>query len=543
MNKKNEKIGADKIRRAEQLLKKYKAGKASLENRIISNEQWWRLRHWGEFPVAAEDYNRPMPASAWLFNSIANKHADAMDNIPEPSVLPREQNDEQAASQLSQLLPAVLERCGYEKLYSDGWWYKLKNGTMCQAVMWDPSAENGRGDIAIKNIDLLNLFWEPGIKDIQDSANVFYVSLADNEQLEARYPVLKGKLGGDTVNVARYKYDDNIDAGEKSAVIDWYYKKHTGGGMQLHYCRFAAGTVLYASENDEYCYDGFYAHGMYPFVLDPLFMQEGTPCGFGYIDIMRDAQMYIDKLGQVVLEHTVQMSRKRFFIKQNSAVREEEFADWRKPFVHVAGNLSDDDIREISLDPLDSAVMAAMKNKIDELKETSGNRDFSQGGTNNGVTAASAIAALQEAGSKLSRDMIKGSYFAFQDVCYLVIELVRQFYDTPRMYRITGGYASFDNSLIRPQRVNSVFGVEQDMRKPVFDVVCRAAKKSPFSKAAQNELAKELFRMGFFNPELSGQARSCIEMMDFEGKESVQRAIEMSAQNSTIPPLKEEGTI
>jgi len=75
---------------------------------------------------------------------------------------------------------------------------------------------------------------------------------------------------------------------------------------------------------------------------------------------------------------------------------------------------------------------------IEELKETRGNRDFSQGGTTSGVTATSAIAALQEAGSKLSRDMIKGSYHAFTQIACLVIRLIRQFYDEPRAFRILG---------------------------------------------------------------------------------------------------------
>ncbi len=522
------KIGREEIIRAEGILKKYKAGKACLENRIISNEQWWKMRHWSEIEASDYDVNRPRPASAWLFNSIANKHADAMDNIPEATVLPRMRDDEQAAKQLTRIVPAVLERCGYEKLYSDGWWYKLKNGTMCQAVLWDPTLENGKGDIAIRNIDLLNLFWEPGIKDIQDSRNVFYVSLYDNDYLAQMYPEIADKLSGDTVNIARYRYDDNVDVSEKTAVIDWYYKVHGLKGDILHYCRFAAETVLYSSENDTDCKNGFYEHGKYPFVLDPLFMQEGTPCGFGYIDIMRDAQLYIDKLGQVILEHTVQMSRKRFFIKHNSAVREEEFADWRRPFVHVAGNLSDDDIREIKIEPLDSAVMTAMNNKIEELKETSANRDFSQGGTAGGVTAASAIAALQEAGNKLSRDMIKGTYFAFQNVCYLVIELIRQFYSTPRSYRIAGGYTAYDNALLKAMPY-TVFGQEIEPHEPVFDVICKAAKKSPFSKAAQNELAKEMFSLGFFNPALADQALACIDMMDFEGKEQLVESIRANA--------------
>ena len=243
---------------------------------------------------------------------------------------------------------------------------------------------------------------------------------------------------------------------------------------------------------------------------------------------MRDAQTYIDKLSQVVLEHTVQMSRKRYFIRQNSAVNEAEFADMRNRFVHVAGNLGNDDIREITAEPLDSAVMSALSFKIDELKETSGNRDFSQGSTSGGVTAASAIAALQEAGSKLSRDMIKGTYYAFEEVCTLIIELVRQFYDSARQFRITGGYAEFDNREMLSREV-SMFGVPIGEKKPVVDVVCTAAKKSTFSKAAQNELALQLFKLGFFKPEMAAEALGCLDMMDFEGKESVERIIKEGA--------------
>ena len=522
-----EKIGRAQVLAAAAVLRKYKEGKAVLDKRIVSNEQWWKMRHWGEIGYEPDE-TRPQPASAWLFNSIANKHADAMDNIPEPSVLPREQGDEECARQLSLLLPAVLERCGYEKLYSDGWWYKLKNGTACQAVVWDPVLEDGRGDIAIRNIDILNLFWQPGIKDLEESANLFYVSLIEKEQLCEMYPQLKDSISDETASTEKYRTDDRIDNSGKAEVVDWYYKKIVGGKKILHYCRFCGDKVLYSSEDDENCKDGFYSHGRYPFVIDPLFVQEGTPCGFGYIDVMRDAQMYIDKLSQVVLEHTVQMSRKRYFIRQNSAVNEAEFADRRNMFVHVAGSLTNDDIREIKTEPLDSAVMSALSFKIDELKETSGNRDFSQGSTSGGVTAASAIAALQEAGSKQSRDMIKGTYFAFQQVCYLIIELIRQFYDTPRSFRITGGYDAFDNSAIKEQS-RELFGVQLGTKKPVFDIVCTASKKSPFSKASQNELAKQLFQLGFFNPETAVQALGCLAMMDFEGKEEIERVIRDNA--------------
>ena len=531
-------IGSEEVRQAAQVLQKYKEGKANLEQRIIGNEQWYKLLHWGQLRKEGKAGGDVEPASAWLFNSIANKHADAMDSYPKPNVLPREEGDREDAKMLSSVLPVILERNGFEQTYSDVWWYKLKSGTGVYGVFWNPRLENGLGDIDIRKLDLLNLFWEPGISDLQKSRNLFSVELLDNKVLESRYPELKGKLGGDVIDVARYIYDDAVDTADKTVVVDWYYKNEDESGKTLlHYVKFAGDTVLFASENEpEYRERGFYDHGEYPVVFDTLFLEEGTPAGFGYIDIMRDAQGYIDRLGGAILKNSLVGAKPRFFIKDTASINEEEFADTAKDFVHVAGQLSEENLRQITVEPVSSAALNVLQMKIDELKETSGNRDFSQGSTASGVTAASAIAALQEAGSKLSRDMNKSGYRAFQKINYLCIELIRQFYDEPRSFRITGTqgaeeFTLFDNRRLRPARQEGVFGVDTGYRRPVFDIVVTSQKASPFNTIAQNELAKEMFSMGFFNPELSDQALCAVDLMDFEGKEMVRQKI---SQNGTL---------
>lgn len=531
-------IGSEEVRQAAQVLQKYKEGKANLEQRIIGNEQWYKLLHWGQLRKEGKAGGDVEPASAWLFNSIANKHADAMDSYPKPNVLPREEGDREDAKMLSSVLPVILERNGFEQTYSDVWWYKLKSGTGVYGVFWNPRLENGLGDIDIRKLDLLNLFWEPGISDLQKSRNLFSVELLDNKVLESRYPMLKGKLGGDVIDVARYIYDDAVDTTDKTVVVDWYYKNEDESGKTLlHYVKFAGDTVLFASENEpEYRERGFYDHGEYPVVFDTLFLEEGTPAGFGYIDIMRDAQGYIDRLGGAILKNSLVGAKPRFFIKDTASINEEEFADTAKDFVHVAGQLSEENLRQITVEPVSSAALNVLQMKIDELKETSGNRDFSQGSTASGVTAASAIAALQEAGSKLSRDMNKSGYRAFQKINYLCIELIRQFYDEPRSFRITGTqgaeeFTLFDNRRLRPARQEGVFGVDTGYRRPVFDIVVTSQKASPFNTIAQNELAKEMFSMGFFNPELSDQALCAVDLMDFEGKEMVRQKI---SQNGTL---------
>ena len=521
------------IRKAAEELEKYRRGRMKLEARIKENEQWYKLLHWREVG-GSKNPGDPEPTSAWLLNSMANKHADAMDNYPDPAILPRAQDDKQAAKRLSEIVPVIMEQQDFEETYDSAWWRKLKTGTAVYSVVWDKHLENGLGDVAIRSVDLLNLYTEPGVSEIQDSRNVFVVTMQDNDLLEEAYPQLAGKLG-DTAEAAKYYYDEDVDLSEKTAVVDWYYKLQTPDGRSiLHYCKYCGDEVLYASEDDPNCAEGYYEDGDYPFVVDTEFKTEGSPFGFGWLDVCKSPQMYIDKLGQVILKNSIMAARPRWFVNGAGMVNEEEYADWEKDFIHVvgAGNPADS-MQQVDVKPVDGMVANVLQYKVDELKETSGNRDFSQGGTTAGITAASAISALQEAGSKLGRDSIRRSYRAFARIVYMVIERIRQFYTEPREFRITGEngeqFVSFDNSAIAPQQMPTAYGIEET-RRPVFDIKVKPQKRNAYSTLAQNELAKEFYSAGFFNPQLADQALACVEMMDFEGKDEVVQKIQQNAQ-------------
>ena len=528
-------IGQEQLRQANLTLQKYKEGKANLEQRVIDNEEWYRLRHWE--CMRGKKKQQVEPVSAWLLNAIANKHADAMDNYPAPNILPRERDDVEEARRLSDIVPVVLEQTGYEGTYSEAWWDKLIGGTAIYGVFWDSGKLNGLGDIAVEPVDVLNLFWEPGITDIQDSANVFHLSLADNKALESSYPQLSGNLGGSTLDISKYVYDDTVDTSGKSVVVDWYYKKQVGKTTVLHFCKYVNDTVLYATENDEtMAKRGWYDHGKYPFVFDPLFRIKGTPCGFGYIDIGKGAQEYIDRGDQAVMQNMLSNAKPRYFIRSDGSVNEAEYGDMTKDFVHTDGNLGQDSILPIAGKGLSSIYLNVLDRKVEELKETTGNRDVSTGGSASGVTAASAIAAMQEAGSKLSRDSNKAAYRAFREIVLLVVELIRQFYDLPRQFRIIGAngeqsFISYTNAGLLPQAQGNDFGVDMGYRVPLFDIEIAAEKASPYSKLSQNELALQFFGAGFFNPQLTDQALACLEMMDFDGKDRMMQRI---AHNGTL---------
>lgn len=527
-------IGVEQIREANNTLQKYKQGKANLEQRIIDNEQWYKLRHW---ECMRDKKQQVQPTSAWLFNSLANKHADAMDNFPSPNILPREEGDKAEAEMLSSIIPVILEQNDFEETYDNVQDYRLKSGTGVYGIFWDNEKMNGLGDISILKADLINLFWEPGITDIQRSRHLFHVELADNDLLEQEYPQLRGKLSSSSIDLSKYVYDDTVDTSTKSAVVDWYYKKRQNGRNVLHYCKYVNDVVLFATENDpEMAERGWYDHGQYPFVFDPLFSMEGTPCGFGYIDVGKDTQAYIDRANQAIMQNMLANAKPRHFIRSDGSVNEAEYADTTKDFIHVDGSLGQDSILPVQGKPLNNVYIEVLHDKIDELKETTGNRDISTGGTTSGVTAASAIAAMQEAGSKLSRDNNKASYRAFRKVVLMVIELIRQFYDLPRCFRIMGEngtarFVEYSNTNLQPQMQGMEMGVDMGYRLPLFDVEITAQKASPYSKMSQNELALQFFGAGFFNPQMSDQALACLEMMDFDRKQGIMQRI---AQNGMM---------
>ena len=524
-------IGTEEVRRAADILRRYHAGKRQLEQRIIDNEQFWKLRHWQQMEKTGQGGNPadPQPTSGWLVNCILSKHADAMDCYPEPTVLPREPGDREEAGKLTRILPVILKKNGFKRTYSSAWWYKLKSGCAVYGVFWDAGKLNGLGDISIRRMDLLNLFWEPGVTDIQDSPHFFSTELQDREALEERYPQAKGKADRGGWTLSRYLYDDAVDTSGKVLVVDWYYHTRENGRRVLQYCKFVGDTVLYATENDPDMRDrGWYDHGRYPFVFDVLFPEEGTPAGYGYVDLCKSPQKQIDLMNQAILKNTLASATPRFFVRSDGAVNENEYADWTRPFVHTNGNLGSDSIAPIQTAGLDSVYVAILQSKIAEMKETAGNRDVANGGTAGGVTAATAIAALQEAGGKLSRNMIDDGYEAFSDVVTLCIELIRQFYSLPRQFRLLGvmgqeEFVSYDSRGLQPQAVDD--GVVSGYRVPEFDLEVSAQDENPYKTMEYNQLALQLFQMGFFRADMADQALRCLELMQFRSKDTLAEVI------------------
>ncbi len=511
-------IGAPQITAALAELRRWRRGRASFDNRVKTEEEFFRLR------VAPKTHRNSegesfAPNSAWLVNTVLQKHADMMENMPTATCLAREPQDEMDAKALSSILPVILERCDFEETYAENMWFKLKHGLCAYGVFWNNDIENGLGDIDVRGVDVRNLYWQPGVRHLQDSRSVYFVQSMSADEVKSRFP----HYDGHGASAASMGFSGSGEEGEMLAVVDWYYKKRTESGTTvLHYCKFTGECVLFASENEPGYENGWYEHGQYPFVLDVLYPMEGECGGFGIIALARDPQCYIDRVDRNLLEYMDWATRVRYFCKRNTGMNEAEFSDLTRRIVEVDGDLDEERVRQITVAGLDPFWLDLKESKIAELKETTANRDVLQGVPDGGVTAASAILALQEAGNKTMRDIVAASYRSFVQLVRLVVECVRQFYTEGRCFRILGSngayrYLNWSNAGIAAKAVGTLPDGTPACRRPIFDIDVRAEKKDPYTRLSHNEMMMELYRMGVFSAENAASAGILLENMEFSG--------------------------
>lgn len=527
------KIDKEFLAKALRMFDIYKGDKAELNARIKENEIWYKKWHLinrqGEVNPQKGELST---ATAFVFSAIENKYADAQDNFPIPNVLEREPGDEETARILSKMLPVQLDMSGFKACYKSNWRKKLKHGTAIYGVFYDQV----RDDIQIKAINALSVYCDMHLADVQDSQFLFITNAVDNDTLKKQYPKFKRLFTGDA---SVESYSETATVYDRTEVIDCYYKKPEGG---VHLVKFVKNTVIDATEDTPGYENGLYNHGLYPVVFDCLYPEEDCPFGYGVVDVIRNPQKYIDKLDAIILKNSMMAGQQRWFVKDNGAINLDQFTDFSNPLIHVQGSLDETHLKSFQANALPNQILTHRNEKIAELKEVIGNRDFQQGGTSGGVTAASAITVLQNAGEKLSRAIIDDSYDAYKKIVLMCIELIREFYREERIYRITNeaGEKEFAglsaDMLMHPQEERDALGfpIGTSYKNAMFDIEVVPQRQNPYTKEMNNQTIMSLYGAGFFNPQNAEASIAALEVMQFDGKEKVMRKLSEMQERQTM---------
>lgn len=506
--------------------KTYKADKEPLVARIRDNERFYSESYSRGGARLAAEMTCDTP---FIFAAIENARADAIDSYPSANILERSPEGTKTAELLSRIVPAQLEISEFKRAYKDNIRSKLKFGTAVYGVFYNDDT----GGIDIRSVDILDIYVDMHIPDIQESRFMFISAAVENETLRGRYPEFAPMFTGDAeVETLTHSYSLK----DRSNVLDCYYKRPDGSVHMMKLCR---NTIIAATEDMAGYENGLYAHNMYPVVFDVLYRSEHCPFGFGMIDIGKATQIEINKLDAALTENIMCGAKPRYLSKRSGGIDEEEFRDLTRSIVHYEGD--PDALKVIDSAGLSEAYLTHRERKKDELKELLANRDFQQGSTAGGVTAASAIETLQQAGEKRSRSLINDTYDSYKKIIYMMLELMRQFFEEKRVYRITDelgqkSFAAFDRSMMFSAGMENGSSV---WRRLVFDIDVLPQHENPYSRENANNTILMFWQNGMFQPQNCDAAVIALKNMSFDGKERLIADLQKYRQQYAAVQTKE----
>jgi hypothetical protein len=110
-------VDEDTIRKANKVFMEYKSAKTALEKRLRAHEEFWKMRQWksgvSNARLNGENSSYRIYSTPWLHMCLEGRIADAMDSYPTCNFLPRQQDDEEEATNLSKIVPVVLENADF----------------------------------------------------------------------------------------------------------------------------------------------------------------------------------------------------------------------------------------------------------------------------------------------------------------------------------------------------------------------------------------------------------------------------------------------
>ena len=422
------------------------------------------------------------PQLPQLVTSIRNAVADMCDNVPQVVFLPETSRLDAMARDLTDVMGYTLERRQFMQTYRQVCEDKFVTGLGIYQIFWDESLEPG-GGIDVIRWPAEALYLDPAVDDYRHGRAVFKLSRHPMSWFADHYPDQAAYIGNDDPWLTT---QPGLDDDEVMVhLIEYWYRSYDAakGGYAIHVAHIAGDVLLDASEI--HSPQGLYRHGSYPFVLDGYRQVGGRYLGM--IDDLYPLQLAANRYARYEDRNARLSARQRFLVNEASGLRAEDVADCDREIL-TARTINESAIRQLTIAPLNPQITAAKLRYLEMIKEESGQNVFNRGETGGGVTAASAIEALQEAGNKISRSNLSSTAQAITSLSGQALWLMCQFYQPRRAFYITGRPGGL-TGLLSAARVielgsRDIFG---GFDHPPYFARIQIRRSNPLSIQARNE--------------------------------------------------------
>ncbi len=463
-----------------------------------------------------------------LKSTFNNCIADQMDNMPEALMVPETKELESVAEDLTDVVRWVLNRNCYERMHRARVEDCFCTGTAITQVAWDQDMDAGQGNVAVIRWPVEAFLWDPIAENIQDARAVFKVSWHPKSWYEEHYPDKADEIGSDKGEYSGLGMPDSQEESpfedeDRALLIEYWYRKYNAKKRRYTVnVAYLAGSVLLENHED------VYKHGMYPFVLDVFTPIEGLPVGEGLVQELAPMMRYVNRYASYIDMNLRMSSKGRLLIDRNAGISKDDLANWENDIIE-GDRIDASALQWLQNQPFTGMVTQQMLQLQTDLKQDSGQNQFTRGETAGGITAASAISALQEAGGKITRLRTATLNQGFREIVEQVMWLINQFYDKKRVLFITGKQAGEMKEVdASPERL---FGKKKGeaLPPPPYSVQVQVQRRNPLRQQAQNELFMQAYSM-------SAQAGQVFpltvlfELLQVDGKDRILPVLRMTDQ-------------
>ncbi len=519
--------------RAYGLFREFRSAYLSEWQRLERCERMYRGDHWHDVPQT--DPNEPRPVTPIIQSTVENMKAELMDRLPEAVILPESPADTEVARVIEAIIKQNHDADGYAKEYRKLVHDLLVGGYCVQEVGYDNSLNGGLGGAFLRHVDARSILFDPLSTETQEGRAVFKISLKTREYICSHYPKVAPFLTADAFGKPDAVEDGILHADRQDAMffLEYWWREYDAESERyhVHMAQMAGNQVL--ADSREVKPDGLFEHGLYPFVVTPMFMRKGSCLGLGIVDMFETQQKYADKLDQIVLKNALMASHNKLLVTEASGFDTEDLRDWSKE-VHSGESLNG--VTWFSTPPLPAYIIGYIGSIRESIKQESGANEFSRGSATGGVTAASAIAAMQEMSNKRARMIARVLHESFRDAVRLEIEVEREFNFFTRKVNVTVDgelkECTFESAMLMRRTGNG-----KTLMPIEFYISVKAQQETKYAAMNQNELALRMLQSGMMTP------AQAVELMVFEGKDQLLKQIReqnekteaLAAQQQQLP--------
>ena len=493
----------------------FREGCREMHDRVRVNRRVMLLDDPGQDDPSAKTKTLQMQT---LISTINNTVADQMDNMPEAKMLPETPALLGVADDLSDTVKHVFHLNDYEALHRERCEDFFIAGTAVTQVIWDPDMSRGKGDVALIRWPVEAFLWDPAAEDIQDARALIKVSWHPMSWYTEHFPEAAPYVCAENYAINDVGIPDawaSQQAGDENrAMLMEYWYRHYNAEKRSYSVSVAyiAGHALLAHEED------VYEDGQYPFVLDVFSHIEGVPAGDSLVSQLVPMMRYVNRYARYIDENLRMASKSRMLVNRNSGIDRHALSDWTIDVVE-GENINVDAVKWFDTKPLSGMVVNQMLQMQQDIKQDSGQNQFTRGETAGGVTAASAISALQEAGGKISRMRTAALNRGFRRMAEMVMWRIHQFYDADRVMMVTGGDGKLKTVDMSP---GHLFGRTPagKLPPPPYTVQIQVQRRNPLQVQAQNDLFIQAYTMSA----QSGQSfplTALFELLNVDGKDKI----------------------